>query len=131
MIALNGRNAGTTRIFATDAASTYAGDTAVVRFAADSARIPRDQVVRTHVQRGTRRSGGRIALFAAGGAATGFLSGAFLGASLGERVSDDEYASLGGALSGMAVGTVVGAFAGGIWGAQKRYPRWVGAVLPE
>lgn len=109
--------------------SRVAGDTAVVHLAADSVRIPRDQVVRTQVQRGTRRSSGRVALFAVGGAATGFFSGAFFGAALGEMVSDDEFAGLSGALVGVAAGTVVGAVTGGIWGAQKRYPRWLDAVL--
>lgn len=106
-----------------------ASDTAVLLFTADSVRIPRHEVLRTEVQRGTRRSSGRVLAFAVGGAAAGFLGGAILGAATAEQVSNDEYAGIGGAIFGMTLGTLAGSVAGGIWGAKKRYPNWVVAVL--
>jgi hypothetical protein len=111
-----------------------ANDTAVVRFATDSARIPRAFVVRTEVQRGTRRSGTRITLGAIGGAAAGMVAGAFLGAMLecGGTSCDggQGYEGLAGGFAGAALGLVTGALSGGIWGSQKRYPRWIPAQLP-
>ena len=109
------------------------GDTAVVRFASDSARIPRAFVIRTEVQRGTRRSTARITLAALGGAAIGTVAGGYLGYLLecgGSCDGGTGYEGLAGGFAGSALGFVTGALSGGIWGSQKRYPRWIPAQLP-
>lgn len=104
-------------------------DTAVLHLASDSVRIARRDIVRTRVQRGTRRSTGRVLAFAAGGGAAGFLAGGVLGAAAGAGVSDDGLATIGGTLVGVSLGTLAGGIAGAVWGSQKRYPNWVEAVL--
>lgn len=111
---------------------TATTDSAFVLVPPDTARVAVPAIVRLQVQRGTRRSGGRIALLAVAGAAAGTIIGAYTGvlAECGTDCSDDgEFSGLAGGFSGAALGLVVGGVAGGVWGAQKRYPRWVEAVL--
>lgn len=108
-------------------------DTAAVRFGGDSIRLARPDVLRLDVQRGTRRSPARIALMAIGGGAAGSILGGSLGLffECGHSCSDDgAYAGIGGAVTGSTLGFLAGAIGGGIWGAKKRYPRWMRAVLP-
>jgi hypothetical protein len=107
-------------------------DSAFVLLAPDTARVAKPDVLRIQVQRGTRRSAGRIALVAVAGAAAGTILGGYAGvlAECGTDCSDDgEWSGIAGGVSGAALGMVVGGIAGGMWGAKKRYPRWVDAVL--
>lgn len=102
------------------------GDTAIILAASDTARVATPSVRRAQVQRGTRRSAGRIALFSAAGAAAGTLV-----ASIGILCCDDVSSSrpVSGGVSAVTVGAFAGAGGGAVWGAEKRYPRWFDAVL--
>lgn len=108
-------------------------DSATVLIHADSVRIPRTSVVRLQVQRGTRRSAGRVILGAAVGLVAGGVVGGFTGVGLecGMSCDDDgEWAGIGGAILGTGIGSIAGAITGGVIGGKKRVPRWVPAVLP-
>lgn len=109
-------------------------DSAFVLLEPDTARVAAPAIVRLEVQRGTRRSAGRITLLAVAGAAAGTILGGYAGvlAECGTDCSDDgEWSGFAGGFSGAALGLIVGGVGGGMWGAQKRYPRWVAAVLPD
>lgn len=106
-------------------------DTAHVRFTTDSALVPRADVRRTSVQRGTRRSVPRIVALSIGGALVAGAAGGALGVAL-ECAADCSgyFGGLGGFLVGSTIGLVAGGVGGGVYGARKRYPRWVEASLP-
>lgn len=109
-----------------------AADTAVIRFASDSAMVPLQAVQRVDVQQGTRRSIGRILVGTGLGAAVGMIVGAYAGVGLECGTScenDGEWAGLGGAVVGGLTGIVAGGITGGVIGGKKRYPRWVAAEL--
>lgn len=108
-------------------------DTAVIRFATDSALVAISAIQRLDVQQGTRHSVGRILAGTGIGVVLGTVVGAFAGVGLECGMScenDGEWAGLTGAAFGAATGAVVGAIAGGMIGGRKRYPRWIPAVLP-
>lgn len=109
-----------------------AADTAVIRFATDSAMVPLQAVQRVDVQQGTRRSIGRILVGTGLGAAVGMIVGGYAGVALECGTScdnDGEWAGLGGAVFGGLTGIVAGGITGGVIGGKKRYPRWVAAEL--
>jgi hypothetical protein len=111
-----------------------AGDTAVIRFVADSAVVPLAGVQRVQVQRGTRRSVGHIVIGTTLGIAVGALVGGYTGVLVecGTSCGDDGgWAGLAGMAIGSTTGALVGGITGGVLGGRKRYPRFIPAVLPE
>lgn len=108
-------------------------DTAVIRFAADSAIVQLAGIQRLQVQRGTRRSVGRILVGTALGFAVGAVVGGYTGVLLecGTSCNDDGgWAGLAGMALGSGTGALVGGITCGVLGGRKRYPRFVPAVLP-
>jgi len=77
------------------------------------------------VQRGTRRSGGRVLVGTLLGGAVGVIAGAYAGYGI-ECAFDceGEYGGLAGGALGALTGGIVGMVTGGIIGGRMRVPRW-------
>lgn len=106
-------------------AAPVADSLAIVRRDGRTVAYPVTMLSRVDVQRGTRRSTGRIILGVIGGAALGTVLGATAGAAIGES-SDctGDLCGLAGFAVGGLVGGVGGGIVGGVVGARWRARRW-------
>lgn len=50
--------------------------------------------------------------------------------TLAHVVNDTAVVRFGGGITGSTIGLLAGGVGGGLWGAKKRYPRWMRGVLP-
>ena len=126
------RTGDTVRVWAQSPAEQIG---AVTRLDADTLGIRRrdgrpfawsvDSLSHIDVQRGTRRSAGRVLVGTLLGGAAGVVVGAYAGYGI-ECAFDceGEYAGLAGGALGALTGGIVGMVTGGIIGGRFRVPRW-------